>query len=408
MKISSCSRAFAWPTYSASPFGRSARSIASSFGELAAALTTRRAAGWKSSVWIDMGRLSAVAARYKLRYLTSNVAGNWIDDGAGTLASNVTGNTELLSLCSQHTWAFAPAWKTVLGLRAEQWRAFDGKTSFSATSALNFASRTEHDLSPKAALSFQALPDLVLKASAGRAVRTPTVAGLYGATSTTNSQFVNDPNLKPERSWTTELTAEKNLAGDSALLRLTLFAENTHDALYTQTTFDPVANKNISRVQKVGRIKTTGVELAFGGADVAKDAGLRGLDLNASVTYADAVIKDNAGFVTTPGDTIGQRQPNIPKWRATALVAYQFDEHWSASFGARYSGAQYRTLNNADVNGFTYQGVSKYFTTDLRLRYRLAKHWAAAIGVDNVNNYQYWNFHPYPQRSYSAELAFDL
>ena len=132
------------------------------------------------------------------------------------------------------------------------------------------------------------------------------------------------------------------------------------------------------------------------------------MDLNASVTYADSVIKDNAGFVTTPGDTIGQRQPNIPKWRATALVAYQFDEHWSASFGARYSGAQYRTLNNADVNGFTYQGVSKYFTTDLRLRYRFDKHWAAAIGVDNVNNYQYWNFHPYPQRSFSAELRVDL
>ena len=41
MKISSCSRAFAWPTYSARPFGRRARSIASSFGEPGTALTTR-------------------------------------------------------------------------------------------------------------------------------------------------------------------------------------------------------------------------------------------------------------------------------------------------------------------------------------------------------------------------------
>src|SRR5436190_2140068 len=43
MKISSCSRAFAWPTYSARPLGRSARSIASSPGEFAAPLTTRAA-----------------------------------------------------------------------------------------------------------------------------------------------------------------------------------------------------------------------------------------------------------------------------------------------------------------------------------------------------------------------------
>jgi iron complex outermembrane receptor protein len=26
----------------------------------------------------------------------------------------------------------------------------------------------------------------------------------------------------------------------------------------------------------------------------------------------------------------------------------------------------------------------------------------------NLNNYRYWNFHPYPQRSYTAELKYDL
>ena len=120
------------------------------------------------------------------------------------------------------------------------------------------------------------------------------------------------------------------------------------------------------------------------------------------------MIKENAGFVATPGDTIGKRQPNIPKWRATGLASYRVDERWSAAFGARYSGAQYRTLNNADINGRTYQGVSKYFTTDVRLVYRVDKQWTAAVGIDNLNNYQYWNFHNYPQRSYHAELTFDL
>ena len=68
MKISSCSRAFAWPTYSARPFGRSARSIASSFGEFAAPLTTRAAVpapradagpGANSSVWMVMAHYRA-------------------------------------------------------------------------------------------------------------------------------------------------------------------------------------------------------------------------------------------------------------------------------------------------------------------------------------------------------------
>ena len=52
--------------------------------------------------------------------------------------------------------------------------------------------------------------------------------------------------------------------------------------------------------------------------------------------------------------------------------------------------------------------LSSYFTTDLRLRYAISRQWHAALGIDNLNNDKYWNFHPYPQRTYSAELQFDL
>jgi len=340
-----------------------------------------------------------------LKYLTSNIAGNWLTDDAGSLANNVGGKTALQSLYAQDAWAFATSWKTVLGLRAEQWKATGGYTQIpTAVPAINtlWPDRSESYLSPKAALSYQLTADTVFKASLGRAVRTPTVSELYGATSTTSSQYINDPNLKPEKSWTSELTVERDFG--SSLLRVTFFAEKTQDSLYSQTTFDPVANKNISRVQNVGRIETTGLEVAFNGIDVLG----KGLDLSGSVTYADSVIKANDGFVVTPGDTIGKRQPNIPTWRATALASYRFDAQWTATLGARYSGPQSRTLNNADVNGYTYQGVSKYATADLRVRYQFNKQWSAAVGIDNLNNYQYWNFHPYPQRSYSAELKFDL
>ena len=339
---------------------------------------------------------------YKLRYRTSTIDGNWRADGAGALFSNVRGDTQLRSIYAQDAWAFAPRWKTVLGARLERWTASNGLTDFSASSALSFPSRSESFVSPKAALSYQWAADTVLKASAGRAVRFPTVGELYGATSTANSQYINDPGLRPEKSWTTELTAEKDLG--SGLLRLTFFTENTRDALYSQTTFDSIANLNISRVQNVGRIATQGLEAAYNGFD----AGIKGLDLGGSITYADSVIKENSGFVATPGDTVGKQQPNIPRWRATAVASYRFNPQWTATLGARYSGAQYRTLNNADVNGFTYQGVSKYFTTDLRVRYQVSKAVTAAFGIENLNNYKYWNFHPYPQRSYLAELKFDL
>jgi iron complex outermembrane receptor protein len=349
--------------------------------------------------------------RYKLRYLTTNLD-NWITDPAGrglttrgvnNLNANVEGQTELQSVYAQDAWSFATDWKTVLGLRAERWQAHGGLTEFTAPVApLSYPSRSENHLSPKAAVSYQVSDALVLKASLARAVRMPTVGELYGATSNANSQYINDPNLRPERSWTTELSAEQDLAGGT--LRVTLFAEDTRDSLYSQTTFDAAANKNISRVQNVDRIGTQGLETAFS----APDLGLKGLDLNANLTYADSIIKENSGFVVTAGDTVGKWQPNIPRWRASALVSYRLDDQLSVSFGARYSGRQFRTLNNVDTNGFSYQGVSQYFTTDVRMHYKIGRQWTAALGIDNLNNYKFWNFHPYPQRSYSAELKFAL
>lgn len=198
------------------------------------------------------------------------------------------------------------------------------------------------------------------------------------------------------------MSAEKDLG--SGLLRLTFFSENVRDSLYSQTSFDPVANLNIGRVQNVARIQTQGVEVAYNGSDVFK----KGLDLSGSVTYADSRIKENAGFVAVAGDTLGMYQPRVPVWRATALSSYRFTPALSASLGARYSGRQFSTLNNADTNGFAYQGASKYFTTDLRLHFKVAKNWSGAVGIDNLNNYKYWNFHPYPQRTLVTELKFDL
>jgi iron complex outermembrane recepter protein len=342
---------------------------------------------------------------YDLSYKTSAITGNWLTDPAGAMVSDAGGQARLRSLWAQDAWRLASAWKAVLGGRYEHWSASGGFTRIpGATPAVDsrWAARSESHFSPKAALSWQWQPDTVLKASLGRAVRFPTVAELYGATATANARFINDPNLRPERSWTIELSAEKDLG--NATGRATFFAEDTRDALYSQAIFDPVANLNVSRVQNVGRIATQGLEIAYTGSDV----GPRGLDLNGSFTYAHSVIKENAGFVAVPGDTIGKRQPNIPRVRASVLAAYRWTPQFSTSIGARYSSGQFRTLNNSDINGFAYMGVSRFFVVDLRARWKASNNVTAAVGIDNVGNYKYWNFHPYPQRSYVAELKADF
>ena len=319
---------------------------------------------------------------------------DWISgDPVGDPTSRFTGKTEINSLYAQDTWKFAPQWKTVLGARLEHWHAHDGYT-VTASKGAPHGERTENFISPKAALAYQASEDWVLKASLGRAVRMPTVSELYqGGVNAAGQLTNNDPNLKPEKSWTTELSGERKLA--DGYLRLTAFGERTTDALYSQT--NVLVSPMVTNIQNVDLIRTKGLEVSY-------EAKLLGFDLGSSVTWTDSKIIRND---KAPG-SVGKWQPRIPEWRATGVATYAFSDQLSLTLAARYSGKQYSTLDNSDINGFAYQGASKYFTADARLRYRFNRQWSMALGVDNLNNYQYWNFHPYPQRTFVAELKFDL
>jgi iron complex outermembrane receptor protein len=362
--------------------------------------------GWNTfsakGVWRPEGAAGAHVAEfglqreaYKLRSV-ENATADWIVGAPAARNQAFSGRTEIDALYAQDTWKFAARWKTVLGLRYERWEARDGKTS-NALTTVSQGSRHEDYFSPKAALAFQASEDWILKASLGRAVRMPTVSELYqGGINAAGTLINNDPNLKPEKSWTGELTAERKL--ETGLLRLTAFGERTRDALYSQT--NVLVTPNVTNVQNVGRIDTKGLEMAYAASDVA----MRGLDLNASLTWTDSKIERNDKFPAS----VGKWQPRIPQWRATGQATWRVDDRLAATLAARYSGRQYSTLDNSDPNGFAYQGASKYFTADLRVTYRIDKQWAAAVGIDNLNNYKYWNFHPYPQRTWVAELKFDL
>jgi iron complex outermembrane receptor protein len=336
--------------------------------------------------------------RYRWRQRIDNAA-DWITGDPTTPVSSFRGETALRSVYAQDAWSFAPGWKAVLGARYERWTARDGAKTTGTAAPVRFTDRSESWVSPKAALGWQASDALALKLSTGRAIRVPTVGELFQGNAGTD--LVTNPGLLPEKSWTTELSAEFTLAGTQRL-RTTLFHENTTDALYSQAI--PGTTPIVNSVQNIDRIRTLGLETAYD----APDLFVKGLDLQASLTYADSTIKTNRSFVATPGDTIGRQQPRVPKWRASLLVSYKLTDELSGSLGARYGSRQYGNLNNADTNGFAYQGFSSYLTADLRLRWKIDKQWSAAFGIDNLNNQTYWNFHPYPQRTYVAELRFDL
>ena len=125
----------------------------------------------------------------------------------------------------------------------------------------------------------------------------------------------------------------RTVGGDgsgSTSLRATLFAENTRDSLYSQTVFDAIANKNISRVVNVGRIATKGVELAAN----AQDVGIKGLDLLGSLTFADSIIKKTRALSPRQATPSANGNPTSRsgarrRWPATASTPA-----WTATLAA--------------------------------------------------------------------------
>ncbi|HET9642086.1 MAG TPA: TonB-dependent receptor [Burkholderiaceae bacterium] len=336
---------------------------------------------------------------------------DWNLGDAGSVMSRFQGDTRLTSVFAQDSWRFAPRWNGVLGLRAERWQAWNGMTQQAVSPApvgasctgslcsLAHPQRSDSSASPKLAIGFDPTADWTLKASVGRAVRWPTVSELYqGGINNLGQQVNTNPDLRPERSWTVELSAQHN--GDSLQWRVTPFFENTHDALYAQLN----TATNTNTVQNVDHVRTTGLESAL----QAQDVFLRGLDLSGSLTCTRSKVVADSGYLGTPGDVVGKDQVRVPRWRASLLATWRVDDRLSATLGARYGSRQYSQLNNADVNGFAYTAASKYAVVDLRLLWRIDRRFSAAFGIDNLNNYKYWNFHPYPQRTFSGELKYDL
>lgn len=331
--------------------------------------------------------------RFELDTVVSTTP-DWINGAAQSRFSAFEGTTQLRSLFVQDTWSWSPRWTSMLGARVEDWKARDGLLA-NATTELEFAGRSETAVSPKAAIQFALNDHASIKASFGRAIRFPTVSELFQGSIATDAIVNNDPNLQPERSNTSELSWVQMIP--VGRLRATVFHERTRDALFRQT--NVTVTPNVTSIQNVDSIRTTGLELV---AEV-NGVGLPDLDILSSVTFADSIVRANENFP----DSVGKWQPRVPRWRANLLATWHPGDHWSFTGGVRYSGRQFSQLDNSDVNGNAYTGTSTFLVADARVRYRHDDHWSGALGVDNLTDRTYWNFHPFNQRTWVAELQFN-
>ncbi len=335
----------------------------------------------------------AHADRYVLNNPTYNTAA-WQDaDTRNTLYSSGRGRTETEALWAQDVWRLGAAWQATIGGRVEHWGAGEG-FNFSGSTAVVQPRESAAAFSPSATLRWSPAADWTLTASVARAVRFPTVSELYQLISTGGTYSSPNPDLEPERDLAGELAIEHSLGGGS--LRVSLFQENTRDALISQTSTLAGFPVPVTFVVNVGEVRNRGVEIA----GQQTDLGLRGFDVAGSVTFVDSAILSNDAFASSAGTTSqGRHAPYVPRWRATLVATYRPAERWALTAAARYSGRMYSTVDNTDTTSDVFGAFDSFTVIDIRLHCDITGHLSAALGVDNVNDRKYFLYHPFPQRT---------
>src|SRR6185436_4947012 len=289
----------------------------------------------------------------------------------------------------------------------ESWKAYDG-FNYSLAPALNVhqPERETDKLSPKASLEWTFAPAWTAKASIGEAYRFPTVGELFQAVTVGSVQTSPSPNLRPEKALSTEWSLSRRF--DRGNVRLSLFTEDIEDALISQTTLlDPASTTpalppgtvvSVSYIQNVDKIESRGVELVADKDDVL----IQGLSLSGSVTYVDSKTAEDRAFPAA----VGRQTPQVPEWRSTLVATYRPDDHWSFTVAGRYVDRVYGTIDNSDSVSHTFQGFEGFMTWDARVAWAIDQHWTAAMGVENFADADYFLFHPFPQRTATAELQY--
>lgn len=249
-------------------------------------------------------------------------------------------------------------------------------------------------LTSNLAATYNAADDVRIKAVVGQGYKTPTVNDLYifwemyAANPGGKGQFyVGNPDLKPEKSLSYELSVEKDW-GDRSTVHLGVFRNEVKDLISTYwtgklTDDDPdlypgVKGDMIMAYENIPEALLQGVEL-YGSHRIGKD-----IYLNAGYTFLDAKDK-----------TAGTRLKDRAKHQVTFGVSYQPENiyAWDLSFDL-VSNINYY-FNNGDkstMGNFVYE--TKDFTiANIMASRHLNKDTKIYLGIDNISNHQ--NFGPY-------------
>jgi iron complex outermembrane receptor protein len=359
-------------------------------------------------------------------WLTANWAAG-MNANTGVPITISQGTTRTQALWAQDAIKLREDLKFTAGIRGEVWQASNGFNQSAGVNnfgtALTGAPRTWLPIfqpnqystrwSPKGALEYFYDNNWTARASIGMANRFPTVRELYNLTTVTNTGVVTNPNpnLRPENVVSSELAIERKIGGNGTA-RVSFFDEQVRDAIINQAVLIPGTALTASTPTNVQRIRNSGIEVAL----QREDVGLKGMEVQASATWLNSRIIANPTWIPSAANyevpwatsVAGKNVPNVPNWRGTLALTYRPDDRWAFTVAGRYQSKLWRTMANNDVAYGIYFAFDPFFVVDTKINYKWNDRLSFDFGIDNIGNYKYFLFHPFPQRTFVFAAKYEF
>ncbi|MGI6408360.1 MAG: TonB-dependent receptor domain-containing protein [Thiopseudomonas sp.] len=225
---------------------------------------------------------------------------------------------ESAAVFAENEWRFHTDWALTLGGRWDRHQAFGSH------------------FSPRAYLVWNTTDNWTLKGGISRGYKTPDIndlhSGINGVTGQGQTITIGNPNLKPEKSTSTELAAYyDNLGGFNA--NATIFRNNFKDTI---TNGDPIADPlcagntggTCSQLINVGKATTQGIELA------ARWYFLDSWNIAGNYTYTDSEQKS--------GNNKGAQLTNTPRHVANLSLNWDVSDRFNLWLKNEYRGKRAR------------------------------------------------------------------
>lgn len=327
---------------------------------------------------------------------------NWRDDDRRLATTDAAdGHTRTYSAYVQDQYTLSDATTLYLGARYDNWSHYGTKRDFGVDTDV---SRVTHDaVSPRLAIVHRLSDSVSLKASAGTAFRAPTLYDLYAADnlSGTTRLLRSNANLKPEKAKSIDFGTEVGI-GQGGVVRAAYFYTVITDMIYTkETAYTGPYDSIIPTTVKTLSTKTNAAEGVTKGIELSAEYPLTNwLKVNSSYTYTDArITKDDTGTGMQ-----GKYLVYVPKNMFSIGLAGEYGS-WSYDWQTRYTGRSYSTALNTDTETDVYGGVSKYWLSDMKLSYRIDKHFKVSVMVNNVFDKTYYESYLMPGRNAAIQLS---